>query len=403
MVRPSISPWVAVFLLLILLAGGLSFFWMKGWLTKTVAQRVEDLLQEKKWEEADKILAQSGQSLKPEVRQILLARVRIGQGRPEGALNALEKLPGEARGSIEARIIAGKAHLSLGNASRALELFDLAVQENPQDSEANRGLAGALYDLGALDQAFRVLVTSLKERPDPVAFRFAGQIAKELGNTEDAASYLARALESPNWPPKILEELALDLLDVQLERNDTVHAAATWEGPAKPLPPTARKAGLGGKLKIYQGQLDEAARLLDEARKLDPALPWIARLRGQVWLDQGNAAEAVPLLEFATSEDPLDTLAWNQKALALERQGLKDRAQVARAGLDQATANLKKMTELNQVANNQPADVQTRLELARLCQEVKRPKLAKSWERAAQEASLFASDPPLRGGAGKQK
>lgn len=367
--------------------------WNQGWIFRDPVKHLETLIKESKWDDAEQAFKSLPDSIQSDIRLILLAKVRIGQGRPDGALNALEKLSKESRNRFEVKILKGRAFLLNGNAALALEQFELAQLEKPEDPESLRGLAGALYDLGSLDRAINLLSTFLKNHPDALSFRFAGQISKELGRSEEAGEYFNQALEA-GLPPMLRGEVAMDLLDVQLDRNDTRQANQTWKTYLEEAPESAKKSALLGRLRMLEGKWEEAAPLLDQARKQDPASTLFARLRGQIWMEQGKPEEAVPLFEYATLEDPLDTIAWNQKSLALERLGRREAALTARKGLEEATANLNRMTELNEKANNFPGDVETRLELVKLCQKVNRQKLAEVWTRAAQEAARMPKSNP---------
>jgi predicted Zn-dependent protease len=94
-------------------------------------------------------------------------------------------------------------------------------------------------------------------------------------------------------------------------------------------------------------------------------------------------------LEFATRGDPLDTKAWNELAQAYELSGNSVAGRSARKSADDATSDLKKMSDLYLKANARPDDVQVRLELVELCKKTNRKKLAEIWAKAAQEAGMI--------------
>lgn len=380
---------ILILVLLVLLVSGIAFFLSPFFPWKNREQEILALLGEKKWPQAESILEKS--SIKEPKKTFLLARIRLGQGRPESALRVLDSLSPEAKNLFDFRVLAGRAFLAMGNAAGSLVLFDLAQQEKPTDPEAVRGLAGALYDLGALDRSYQVLTEFLSTQTDPIASRFAGQLAKELGKFDEATDHYAQALKG-TWPPENETEIRWDLLEVLLERNDLPRAKALWEESNTKTPESTQKQLLGGRYFLLSGQWDQAETLLDQARIKDPTNGTIARLRGQVWLEKNQPGEAIPLLELAIRQDPLDAPAWNLLARAWQTKGNQEKAKEAREGLDTATANLKKMSELNQKANANPGDKDVRLELAKWCRKWNRPKLAEIWEKAAAQAGEVPRD-----------
>ncbi len=352
--------------------------------------RIRRLVSAKEFAQAEKLIQSLGTDLVLTERQELLAEIRLGEGRHEGALNALAKLSQEEQASTRARILLGRALLGLGRTSLALDSFQKAYLSDPQNSEAARGLAAALYDLGALDEALGILDRHLKTQSDALAFRFAGQIAKELVQNDQASEFFQQALKLDlSLDTRI--EVAIDLVETELLRNAVGAARAFWDQFASIIPEGPRGLEVLGELLLVEGQWDQAEKALATAREMDPISPRIARLRAQVHMAKSQNSDAVALLEFATNGDPLDSKGWNELAAVYDLLGKPDQAKTARKNLVEATADLKRMSDLYVQANNRPGDVTIRLELAALCRKTKRKKLAEIWDNAANEAKQIKS------------
>ncbi len=378
-------PGILVFPLLLLAIGGGGYWW---WNQEQPEAQIRRRMDSRDWEQADKLLQTSGRDMDPNNKLLLQAEIRLGQQRPEGALNALHQLPAEESKFPGALILRGRAFLQLGRTTQALDAFQNAYMRDPNNSEGVRGLAGALYDLGLLDVALKILDKHLKKTPDAMGFRFAGEIAKELVQNDQSSEFYQEALKL-GLPTDLTIEVALNLVEVELLRNSVESARKFWNQYSDLIPEGPRGLEVLGELLIIEGKLDEASQKLDTAREMDPISPKIARLRAQAHLFQNQFVPAVHLLEFATRGDPLDTKAWNELAQAYELSGNSVAGRSARKSADDATSDLKKMSDLYLKANARPDDVQVRLELVELCKKTNRKKLAEIWAKAAQEAGMI--------------
>ena len=376
--------WVGFSVLGVVLLGcGGALYWWRS--QELPLDQIRRLVINKEFNKAEKLIQTLGKDLVSTERQELLAEIRLGEGRHEGALNALAKLSQEEQASTRARILIGRAMLGLGRTSLALDSFQKAYLSDPKNSEAARGLAAALYDLGALDEALGILDRYLKTESDALAFRFAGQIAKELVQNDQASDFFQQALKL-DLPLNTKIEVAIDLVETELLRNAVGGARAFWDQFASIIPEGPRGLEVLGELLLVEGQLDQAEKALATARDMDLISPRIARLRAQVHMAKNQNSDAVVLLEFATTADPLDSKGWNELAAVYDLLGKPNEAKTARKNLVEATADLKRMSDLYQLANSRPGDVAIRLELAALCRKTKRKKLAEIWENAANEA-----------------
>ncbi len=373
--------------LVLLLCFGAGYWWRSQELP---LDRVHRLVKNKEYGKAEKLIQSLGTELLFQERQELLAEIRLAEGRQEGALNALAKLSPEEQASTRARLLFGRALLGLGRTSLALDSFQKVYLTDQNNSEAVRGLAAALYDLGALDEALGILDRYLKTESDALALRFAGQIAKELVQNDQASDFFQKALKL-DLPLDTRIEVAIDLVETELLRNSVGGARAFWDQFASIIPEGPRGLEVLGELLLVEGQWDQAEKALVTAREMDPISPRIARLRAQVHMAKNQNSDAVALLEFATNGDPLDSKGWNELAAVNDLLGKPDLANRARKSLVESTADLKRMSDLYVQANNSPGDVNIRLELAALCRKTKRMKLAEIWENAAKEAKQIQS------------
>jgi tetratricopeptide (TPR) repeat protein len=150
-------------------------------------------------------------------------------------------------------------------------------------------------------------------------------------------------------------------------------------------PVAAEEAALGIELEARRGlgQIREAEALAEQAVVQFPRSARLARLRGQLYLDEKQLPQARTQLERATQLNPVDDQAWYLLGLLYRQQGDARAAQTAEARAAELRQIYTRLTELSRQAIQEPANPDLRDELARLCRQIQRDELAQMWEQAA--------------------
>lgn len=275
---------------------------------------------------------------------------------------ALDHLDAHPRDGEAARLAA----LSLSRldfATRAEPLYALAEGSKTLSIDDQRERAHALMRARANDEASSVLKTILAERPDDAdALERLAAIEYDRNRFQDALGYAERLSRLPGAEVAGQTARGLILHDAQkpeqaasafeavLEldpdlRRCTLDRTAFYTGLVQALleanrPTDARRhleraiaaqpapvlTDLLGRAYRVEGRDDEAERCWREAAAADPALsrPWINL--GILKLETGDPAEAVKLLERASSLDPSALEPTYYLSLALAQVGRKDEA-----------------------------------------------------------------------------
>ena len=116
----------------------------------------------------------------PEAR-FNLARLELGEGRPERALPLLEKAIEERPNLGAAWYYLASARAALGRPSEAVEAYRRCLGLEPAHTQAALGLAESLLTLGQKAEALRVLRHATQHAGDPAA------AARALAKVEGAA------------------------------------------------------------------------------------------------------------------------------------------------------------------------------------------------------------------------
>jgi Tfp pilus assembly protein PilF len=195
----------------------------------------------------------------------------------------------------------GLALAQRGAWALARERLQVAVQQEPKNALAWKALgvaAGKTDDTGSSEEAFRR------------ACELNAQLA-------DVCYYRARALYVLNrFEPALAALESVLKIDPRRGRTWTaIGQAREALGQAEPAEAAFRKAltqpDAGAEARQHfgvflfrAGRLEEAARMLEDARRLSPQAPAIAAELGRVYYQQGRLAEAVKMLEAALALDP---------------------------------------------------------------------------------------------------
>ena len=307
-------------------------------------------------------------------------------GQPAEALVAFNRIDPNGPFRLRVAALAGRCLLELGELGEAHRVFAIVVAESPDDVDGHRGLAAIEYDLGRLEAALDHLrrVGEL-DAADSRQHRLIGLIHKDMDRVEPAETAYREALRR-RPSPAIDRQIRLELADV-LARGRKFAEGLEVLGDILPGPTTEDPNAAVVRAECLRGlgRSREAAELLDGARSADSGAAH-HRLRGQLDQDLRRPAEALLSFERAVARDPFDYQARYLLGQAYAAAGRPDEAAKEFARVETLKKDLDRITDLTHEAMAHPRDAGVRLRLAKVCDDLGKPKLAAMWRRAAQAA-----------------
>lgn len=141
----------------------------------------------------------------PENAPLIWEALAFGYTRMSRARHAVETLDNWLRvqpDNPQAYYLRGEFYRKLGSMQKAVPDFRRAVELDPQRTDAHRGLAVALFDIGRFDESLEHLEIVRRQRSADAQIEvLRGRCLGQLGHTEEAASaldiILAREPENP--------------------------------------------------------------------------------------------------------------------------------------------------------------------------------------------------------------
>jgi Flp pilus assembly protein TadD len=307
----------------------------------------------------------------------LLGTLRLESGDAAGALEVLAPLASQL-GDPAVLYHAGRAALALGRVDEAAGYLERSVAIEPA-TPAARELGLLRGRQGDLEAAYPLLRGWVRERADDLEARLAAaHSALRLRRSPDAEELLAGLSEEE---PKV-RLLRGELLMLQRKPADAlVMLRPLLENPDAGPASDARRlmaeaelslANSSGAIELLDGRVDgrpEVALLLARALKqqgdlaaalaslapfVEPGdsqrqpIPGLLREYGRLMVSVGRAAEAIPVLQRATQQDPTDKQAWYSLSQALVAGGRSGEA-------EQATLRFQSLSE-----HEEPAEARER-------------------------------------------
>ena len=260
------------------------------------------------------------------------------------------------------------------------------ISLDEQNVAGHRWLASILYDLGANQAALAELTVLQQLAPDDFApYHLMGQILFDAEQFSLAADACRQALN--RHPPESARHAVVRQLTESLVRQHDFRAALEAARPEidrSPSAPNGDLLALMAECHWVLGEKDEADRLIDRARAIDPHEALGLRVRSRILTERGEYAAAIPLLEELLEHDPHDFESRYKLATACQRLGNSDRAATEMERMRESQALRRRLSDLSEEAASRPEDAAVRDELASVCEKLGMLELAQSYRRAAE-------------------
>jgi tetratricopeptide (TPR) repeat protein len=379
------TVWVALSLAVIA-ATGLALgrpIWQRRQLDRRVARLVADL--ERRDEpaiDAALLTALEGNPRYTRELQLFLGTRLLQSGEPAGALKAYSPLKPEGRLRVPLLLHVGQALYKTGQLSKAQRIFREVEFEKPGVASAHRWLVTIYHDLGAMQSAFAELEIVAKLEPDDYfAYRLMGLMyLEDFQKPQEAVDEYRKAL-ARHPPAEQAQAIRIEIARALLFLNDYHGVLEVLEGAEK----NAHVLGLQADCRWSMSETQEAARLLEQARSLDPDERIVLYLTGRFALEEGRPQAALAPLKLLLQRDPHDAQTRYQLSQAYRQLGDQTAAKAELDRMNESKALTEKMGPMFEQAMLRPQDDAIREELADLCDQLGKHELARVWRRAASQ------------------
>jgi predicted Zn-dependent protease len=346
-----------------------------------------EAVERRDWQVADGLADRLTTSGHGDHAHLLRAELAFARKQPADALAESNQVRDEAL-KLRAALVNGKSLLELGAVRQADEVFNYLLEREPYNVDAHRGVAAAAYQLGQLERAVDHLNHVVQLDPDDARpHRMLAEIYDERGKTALAVNECREALRvgtglSDRARDEVRFELAHGLVDLkQFEPALDVLDEAGGGADEPPYMQALRVEALRGI-----GRSAEAVAVVDRAMAAHPDAVF-DRLRGQLYLDAGNAKAAIPFLERAARLSPQHYQSHFLLAQAYSAAGRKADAERANARADEIRKSYDLLTALTRAIEARPWDAEVRLRMAEVCEQAGDTEGAAMWRQAAAAVS----------------
>lgn len=351
-----------------------------------VFQRGREALERHDWDQVEASAARLDSAGETGRAAYLRASALAARGHFVEALQALSNSSDDGKLPADASALAGRCLVELKELRLAYQQFSRALEQDPDQVDAHRGLAAVAWDLGQLTAALGHLENVLRLAPsDGRAYRLMGQIYKDLDQPGEAEAAYRNALEHelPDAVrPTVIEELA-ETLAKQERYKEALELLD--KSPAEAPGLTARALRI--KCLLQLNRTPEAEKALEQALESWPDAAPLWLLRGQIALAKGGTADAVRALERAVELAPGEDQGHYWLARAYTRAGRTAEADARMRRFKEIQAVRAKLDALQKEAMKKPWDASVRLQLYELCLKIDKPKHAAMWYQAARACS----------------
>jgi Flp pilus assembly protein TadD len=261
---------------------------------------------------------------------VLLARLRLGQNRPDSAVRLLEaRLQDLGDPDLDMLAVLAVAYEALGRSQEARAAHRTLLSHRPDDAVALAAFARLTYRHGELDEALVPYQRLRRLDPaNPAWPQACGRIFLEIDRPAAAVPAFRDALRLASHDTSARFELA----EAEFLAGDLQAALQDLGVLRQAQPQDPRVAAALGECLRALGRTDEASNLLDPFVNSPTADPRVLRLRAEIHFERRELSRAIELLEHCRAAEPHDWRVLYQLSLALERVG---RHQDARAAAEQ--------------------------------------------------------------------
>ncbi|MCM0611841.1 tetratricopeptide repeat protein [Marinobacter sediminum] len=232
---------------------------------------------------------------------LIRAEANLMQGKFDEALAALDALEEPDRvQQLRGELIKGDVHLAAGRPGAARKAYSIAQDIDPREVEPLIGLSKVAYSQNEQEQGNEYLAQAEELNPNNVElWLWKARLAHNTGDWADAEQAYVNALETIGQFDVMTYqkfETMSALIDALREQGKSSEAFVYEEILAKSAPGTIRSNLIAAQEAFNKGDLNDAARYLEEVLAQAPGQEQAALMLGIIRYRQGRPQEAETLL-----------------------------------------------------------------------------------------------------------
>jgi tetratricopeptide (TPR) repeat protein len=263
---------------------------------------------------------------------LALAQHYFKQGRADKASETLNDAASKVEENVEMRRMLGQSELARARFDSAVHEFKRATELDPDDLEAQFGLAVAYRRVNELDKA-RALLDAIAKR-DP---QFAG-LALERGLILEAQGKYAEAVvayRAAHAKDPADTALNMRLGAAQVEAGQLDDAELTLQSVMRETPNSAEAEYFSGRLALARGRGPDALTHIDRALSLDGTQAIYHLYAARAALDMGNLGRTIDEAEATLARDPsIGDAYWVRGIVRMRSGAVRDALKDAKRALD---------------------------------------------------------------------
>ena len=326
---------------------------------------------------------------------LLLGLRLAADGHFESALRSFKRATDNPETALSALVGAGRTLYLLQRYRESIAVLKKAVALDAEHDEAHRFLASAYYDIGAMDDAQKVLDAIVRFAPDDFrAYRFKAMILHDFELYDEALIQWNAAIDRAKQDPKFLAYCQLRKGEclIRLRRYDEACATLaevrldSTGSAADGLPAAdfaAQVFAARAEACLAIRRFDESSRFAAESLSLSPGNVAATLTAVRLAEEQQRNEEAILLLKIAIDRYPREAQLLGRMADILASMGQTEQASLARSRSAELMALQTHFTDLHQQAIARPDDSAVRLRLAETAESLGRTGIAEMWYQAA--------------------
>ena len=311
----------------------------------------------------------------------ILAGVFVWRESPQNKVE--RETPHSSDRDVSERLAAAKAAQAKGAVREAGKLLRAANHPGPQREAVLRMLVSLEYELEEYDSVVIDCQELAQLAPDdPMPWLVSAGIYHENEQVSEALNAYRQALQR-DLPAVEVSRVRYHIADLSLFIGDLDAARLAVDQLLAESPPSLAAPLLHARLLRNEGEPQEALIVVNRILSTDRNSPNALMLRGEIYLDEAQFAQAAVDLENVVRSHPFDYRAHYKLAQAYLRSGEAEKAQPHLVESRRLTEIIGEIQVLLYQVRQDPSNRQLRLRLAELNDEQGAAETAKYWRNSA--------------------
>ena len=370
--------------LLLVSAAAVGGWWYHSIQPDTRLKRGRAAINHSDWDTVDSLADKLEAVGETDRANLLRGEALAARQRWKEALTVLNKIVDEGDLRLRSAVTVGRCLVALGELREAHRVYSFVLSQDKDNIDAHRGMAAIAFDLGNLTAAIQHCdVVARLDDTDGRSYRVKGMCHTYLSQDADAEHDYREAL-ARKLGPEFRRQVQLELAERVVTQTRYAEALAILDERKGDGEDDLPALALRGKALVNLGRVSEAERLLVRAVEDYPNGAALWALLGQIHLARDEGPQAIQTLEKAVSLSKGDYEYRFQLAKAYAKAGRKQDEAIQLRKSEELRQVLDQLSTMSREAMRKPWDVEIRLKLAGLCEQMHDSRLAGMWYKAAE-------------------